>query len=538
MSLQADCWREEIPAEVAELGETILAQDDPYRLIGNAVNEMLSLEDFAPLYSQEGRGAICPIILGLVVIFQFLENIPDREAAKWVKVRLDWKYALHVPLRWEGFHYSTLSNFRGRLLEQGEERLLFEKVLGWVREQGLLKKQGKQRTDSTHVLGQVANLSRLERLWETLRLVLRAIEGTAGGWYGERIPAAFHEAYSERRHDWQLSQAEVKRATKRAGQDGFWLLDEVAASAPEMVQQLAEVATLRTIWEQTFSRSGGGGAGGGGVRLQPSKRGKGKDIISTPHDKEARWAEKRGQEWVGYKLQVTETAQAEAGETFLTDIDVCAAKEGDSEMVEPIQRRLIERGVAPVEQIVDAGYVSGQNIGQSQKRGISLLGPALVGASNKPEGYKQQDFVIDWEAETVTCPEGRSASGWFPRHDKTKEGIYVRFGQQCLSCPARQLCAPGKHGRTLFLHAYYEELSQRRRQQQTPAFRQKMKLRSAVEGTLSVLVRKHGARRARYRGQRKVRLQYQATGAALNLKRAARALSRRRQQQNRPLSTL
>lgn len=538
MSLQADCWQEEIPVEVAEIGQAILEEEDPYRLVGDEVQEVLSLEDFAHLYSEEGRGAICPIILGLVVIFQFLENIPDREAAKWAKVRLDWKYALHVPLRWKGFHYSTLSNFRRRLLEQGEERLLFEKVLAWIRGHGLLKKQGKQRTDSTHVLGQVAKLSRLELLWETLRVALRAMERVASEWYGKRIPAAFHEAYSERQHDWQLNKAEVQQATKQAGQDGFWLLDEVAAAAPEEVQQLEEVATLRTIWEQTFTRSRDGGAGGGGVRLRPSKRGEGKDIIPTPHDKEARWSEKRGKEWVGYKLQATETAEAEAGQTFLTDIDVCAANEDDSEVVASIQQRLIGRGVGPNEQIVDAGYVSGPNIGQSQKRGISLVGPALADTSGKPDGYKQQDFVIDWEAKTVTCPEGGTSIGWFPRQDKTKEGIYVRFGEQCLSCPARQLCAPGKHGRTLFLHAYYEELSQRRRQQQTPAFREKMKLRPAVEGTLSVLVRKHGARRARYRGQRKVRLQYQATGAALNLKRAARALHQRRQKQNRQASTV
>lgn len=73
------------------------------------MQEVLSLEAFAPVYSEEGRGAICPIILELVVILQFLENIPDRQAANWARVRLDWKYALHMPLRREGFHYSTLS---------------------------------------------------------------------------------------------------------------------------------------------------------------------------------------------------------------------------------------------------------------------------------------------------------------------------------------------------------------------------------------------------------------------------------------------
>lgn len=530
MSLQTDCWQEEIPVEVAEIGQAILDEEDPYRLIGDEVQEVLSLEDFAHLYSEEGRGAICPIILGLVVIFQFLENIPDREAAKWARVRLDWKYALHVPLRWKGFHYSTLSNFRRRLLEQGEERLLFEKVLAWIRGHGLLKKQGKQRTDSTHVLGQVAKLSRLELLWETLRVTLRAMERVGPGWYEKRIPAAFHEAYSERQHDWQLNKAEVQQATKQAGQDGFWLIDQIEEDAPEQVKALAEVTTLRRVWEQTFIRGGGQGSGGGSqVRLRPSQRGKRKEVIPSPHEPEARWSEKRGKEWIGYKLQVTETVERQAGQTFLTDIDICAANEDDSEAVEGIQERLTASGVAPSEQIVDAGYVSGGNLAHSQRRGIELIGPALADTSGKPEGYQQQDFTIDWEQERVTCPQGATSIAWYPRQDEEKQGIYIRFGSQCRECPVKQMCAPGKHGRTLFLNAYYEHLAERRAQQKTPAFAQKLKQRSAIEGTLSMLVRKHGARRARYRGRNKVRLQYALTGAAVNVKYLARALHHRRQ---------
>lgn len=527
MSLQEDCWREEIPGEVAEIGRAILDADDPYRLIGDEVGEMLSLEDFAPLYSKEGRGALCPIILGLIVIFQFLENIPDREAAKWAKVRLDWKYALHVPLRWAGFHYSSLSYFRQRLLAQGQERLLFEKVLVWVRRHGLLKRQGKQRTDSTHILGQVARLSRLELLWETLRVALRAIESAAEGWYEQRIPAAYHEAYSERQHDWQLSQAEVKRATKRAGQDGFWLLEEIEAQAPEGVRALAEVETLRTVWEQTFTRSedeSGGGGKARQVRLRSRKRVAGKERIQTPHDRDARWANKRGKGWVGYKVQVTETVEREAGQSFLTDIDVGAATEHDSEALEAIQERLIAQGVSPQEQYVDAGYVSGGNLAASERRGIELMGPALSNNSGKPEGYRQEDFDVDWAQQQVTCPEGATSVVWSPRQQGKREGIYVRFGKQCLTCPAKALCAPGKHGRTLTLNIYHEQLSARRAEQETPEFRERMKQRAAVEGTISTLVRKHGARRTRYRGTARVRLQYLLTGAAVNLKHLARAL--------------
>ena len=52
-----------------------------------------------------------------------------------------------------------------------------------------------------------------------------------------------------------------------------------------------------------------------------------------------------------------------------------------------------------------------------------------------------------------------------------------------------------------------------------------MKQRSAIEGTISAMVRKHGARRARYRGKAEVRLQHLFIGAAVNVKRLTRVLA-------------
>jgi hypothetical protein len=74
MSLQMD-WNTEIPDDTARVGREILTNDDPYRLVGDGVNDFLSLKDFTGLYSELGRGAVCPIILSLITVFQFLENI-------------------------------------------------------------------------------------------------------------------------------------------------------------------------------------------------------------------------------------------------------------------------------------------------------------------------------------------------------------------------------------------------------------------------------------------------------------------------------
>lgn len=530
MSIQEDCWQESIPGETARIGQAILKEGSPYRLIGDDIHEILTIEDFVHLYSTDGRGAVCPLILSLVTLFQFVENLPDREAAEAAVVRLDWKYALHVPVEWLGFHYSTLCNYRKRLIAHGEERLLFDKVLNWAVSRGFLKKKSKQRTDSTHVLGKVATLSRLELLWETLRMALKALQQSSSEWYQRTVPGVYDEAYRVRKHDWHLNQEEVREATKRAGEDGFWLLDRLEESGADDTQKLSEIETLKKVWEQTFNRSRDEGRGGGGkVRLRQEKRGQGKDRISSPHEPEARWSEKRGKSWTGYKLQVTETVDAEAGCTFLTDVRVTPATTHDSEVTTEIQDQLITQDMAPQELVVDQGYMSGVNMAESQKRGINLLGPLPGDNSGKGDGYRQQDFEIDWEREVATCPEGHTSTVWRPRlKDNRRPGIYVRFSSACGDCPAWGVCTTSKQGRTLFINGHHELMAARRAEQETKAFRQRLKSRSAVEGTISTLVRKHGARRARYRGLGKVNFQALLMGAAVNMKQLSRAIDQQR----------
>lgn len=487
------------------------------------MSDVLSGKDFERMYSKVGRGAVHPVVLSLVTVFQFLENIPDRVAAQRTVARMDWKYALHMPLDWQGFHYSDLCNFRKRLLKYEAERLIFDQVLEWVRAKGFLKKYGKQRTDSTHFLGAVERLSRLELVWETLRVALKAMRTKAPQWYGKQIPSAFHEVYVERQSSWRLSKQEVKAEMLKAGRDGFWLLDYVAESAPKPVLELPEVETLRTVWDQQFEREGDETK-----TRPPSGRGKGKDLIVTPHDPEARWSEKRGKDWVGGRLQVTETAEDKVTQQFITDIDVVAANRDDSEVVDQIQKRLQERDLKPDEHDVDQGYTSGPNLAQSAARGIELLGPVAQDTAGKPEGLRQSDFKLDFETKQATCPQGKVAPTWYDRPSEENEGYVgaeIQFKKQCKGCHVRMQCAPGKCGRTLKVSPYYSLLQQRRAEQETDSFKERYKCRAAVEGTISEIVRGHGGRRARYRGLAKARLQALFTGAAVNLKRLARALA-------------
>jgi hypothetical protein len=106
--------------------------------------------------------------------------------------------------------------------------------------------------------------------------------------------------------------------------------------------------------------------------------------------------------------------------------------------------------------------------------------------------------------------------------------VFYRFewrNRCCQPCPLRPQCVPaGEKHRTLIVGEHHELLQQRRIEQRTEAFEQRMHQRNAIEGTLSELARGHGLRRSRYRGFAKVELQNLLIGTACNIKRWLRVL--------------
>ena len=83
----------------------------------------------------------------------------------------------------------------------------------------------------------------------------------------------------------------------------------------------------------------------------------------------------------------------------------------------------------------------------------------------------------------------------------------------------------GSRGRSANFHQYHEDVGQRRAGQETEDLQERMRRRPSIEGTIVELTRKHGAHRACYRGQNKVRRQALLMGATVNLKRLAHALA-------------
>src|SRR3989454_9750979 len=107
---------EPIPEETRRLVERLFPKGTMVTQMRDALGPIYSDEQFAHLFPTRGRAAEAPWRLALVTVLQAIEGLTDRQAAEAVHTRIDWLYALALPLDEPGFAYSILGDFRQRVL--------------------------------------------------------------------------------------------------------------------------------------------------------------------------------------------------------------------------------------------------------------------------------------------------------------------------------------------------------------------------------------------------------------------------------------
>jgi transposase len=201
----------EIPTETAHVAKAAFPKGTLLMRLREEFAVLFEDADFRALYPGRGQPGLAPWRLALVTVFQFLEQLSDRQAADAVRARIDWKYALGLELTDPGFHFSVLTEFRARLVAGRAEHLLLDRMLERFKHRGLVKARGKQRTDSTHVLAAVHDLNLLELVAETLRATLDDLAAVVPDWLRTISPPAWFERYGRRIEEYRLPNGQDKR---------------------------------------------------------------------------------------------------------------------------------------------------------------------------------------------------------------------------------------------------------------------------------------------------------------------------------------
>jgi transposase len=558
MSMQPVPWPEPDPLIAAAITGMYGSRKTERPLaveIRDRLGQWLADEDFAAAFGVRGKPGWSPSRLALVTVLQRAEKLTDRLAAKAVRTRIDWKYLLGLAVDDPGFDHTVLSEFRDKVAQAGLEQVVLDALLARLAGDGLVKAGGKQRTDSTHVVAAVAALNRLELAGESVRAAVEALAVAHPDWLAQRICVSdWTRRYGSPMTAWRPPASKARQDELAIGyaRDGYGLLEAVhEQSAPAWLRDLPAVEVLRRVLVQNYTRTVT--ANGREVIKRRQKEPEGEGLppghtrIVSPYDTDARWGVKRDTFWLGYKLHVSETCDdapqcacpstgqggtgrgghdkdctAAAFPNLITHVATTDATVTDNQMTAVIDDALAGKALTPGRHYLDSGYLSAALVvAEAARHGIALIGPLLADTSAQARagnGYARADFTIDHDARSVTCPQGRTAASWTPCTQRGKDAIVVQFTTaDCGPCPAKALCTKGRY-RTLTVPP--RDLAQAqaaaRTTETTTGFQADYARRAGVEGTIHQAA-SHGARRTRYRGLPKTRLDHIYMAAALNL---------------------
>lgn len=488
-----------------------------FRLLAEHGDRIVRDEDFADCYSARlGRPSIPPSLLARVLLLQHRTGLSDEAAMEAIAWDLRWKIALGLGVDHVGWHPTTLVKFRARLLLHGRESLALENTLRLAEEIGLLDGTAEQIIDSTPMLGAAATQDTVRLVRHGVRKLIDAVR-TIDSDAGDRLDdgLAFDYARPNEKPDcrWR-ERAARERMLTRVAEDA-----ERALRAVEHTDELLSDdrvgdahRLLRELIGQDFDTDDDGVP-----RLHRGTR-PGR-IISTV-DPEMRHGRKSSQtRFDGYKLSAAAT---NTSVPLITAVDVAPAGESDG----PQAKHLIDAQPAhrrPRRVLGDTAYGNGPVRAELAARDIEVLAPVPEGKLPAAGRFGKHDFTIDLAAGTVGCPAGHtvkistSTGGFRGANFTTKT---------CAHCPLKAACCPGRARRQLNLGEHDDLLLAARATLADPATNEHLRrTRPRIERLLGQLAHRYGARKSRYIGRQKARLQAAWAAALVNLNPISRHLA-------------
>lgn len=495
--------------------EQLIPEDSIYRKFREIVAPLVDDSMFESMYCVDnGRPPISPSLLAIVCILQFYRNLSDREMERACMYDIEVKYALGLRLDERPFDHSSLGDFRKRLLENGKEKEIFDRILLELVERKLIRKDEIQRVDATHVIADIAVPTMVTLVKKGIRDVLKPLgkrHRKVLEQLGQEIDINEYGRHSV--NDSRAGKNELERRSER--------LVVVVGHARKVIKRTGgikgdpilkrRVDSLCQILQENIHNDDEG------KPKEITKKEKPPDIMVSPVDPDARYgAKSRTKKFMGYKANVTETVESR----FITSITALRGNRRDAATLAEEITELKKFGLVPPKLIGDTAYGDGHNRKELAGMGCRLVAP-LEGSrfTEAKRVYSISLFKYDEERNLVTCPAGVTVgqSGL----DRRQNRMVFHFPAPiCHRCRRRNRCTRSADGRrTVSIGRGNNELRAAERYNQGRRFKKDMLLRPPIEAKLAELKRWHGLTRTRYRGLGKVGLQFYFTAAAVNIKR-------------------
>ena len=490
--------------------------------------------DYADLFAPPGFGrpSLPATRMAAILALQTLHDYSDRETAEAVRFDVRWKVACGLAIDDVGFDPSSMVYWRRRIAKSGRPHRVNNAVKKIVEETGVLKGRRRRAVDSTILADGVATQDTITQLVSAVRRVAREVPGAAGQIAGV-CTGHDYSVPGKPKIDWDDPQAKDALVSALVNDANAVVavlegreLDERAASA---------VALLALVAGQDVEPAEGSDGRDGRWRIA---RKVAEDRVISVNDPDARHTRKSPEaRRDGYRAHVA--ADPETG--IITDEKLTGAS-GTGNSDPAVAEEFLAAGTAGGDgdrtdgEHADRGAACSQDSGDDRGDDrLAWYGDSAYGTGDlrgairdaghdaviKPKplqapvegGFTIDDFTVDEQAGTVTCPAGQVA-----RLSRTR---IATFGVACRDCPLRERCTTCKTGRKLVLHERDDLLRAARAgwAADTGLREDYMAHRPNVERTVAQVATFRGRRlKLRYRGVAKNHAWLKRRTAALNLR--------------------
>jgi hypothetical protein len=498
---------------------------------------LLKSEDrYSILYGTTGRPNFSVArMLGLCLL-QELCNLSDQQALDTFGFDIRWRYALDVSDQDAYLSRRSLVEFRRRLVAKDPDmavvRTIFENI-----SKAAIKKLGistsEQRVDSTHIVSNICTRGRLDLFQKTIDLFIKSLDKKQFA----RIPRHIKKWHQRESGGW-FGMGQVQR-TAKLKELAKYLYELIAlfkndqqVTVGEPYQLLVRLFNEQCETIEKFDLDATRPSNNKQIKVKKKTQG---ETLQSPHDPDASF----GHKGKGYSAHITETCNNKGKNEIITDYEVHGAARSDAGKAADVIHRLESAGLKPETLFADGGYPSVPSTLEIVKGNVEFLAP--VNRSSLPEDIIGRDqFKFDKDGFVLQCPAQNGPTDHRMRSANNKKGssLHAIFdGDTCRACSKLDLCpvrAPNKRQRgckprdttgdfRLEVTPQLVLRDQMYADQQSDQWKQRYKIRSGIEATMSELKRSHGMGKLRVRRAAKVCFAVACEVIACNIKRWAKA---------------
>jgi len=468
-----------------------------------------------------------------VLILQQMNDLSDNETVNQMAFNLQWHYALNITDESDASKYlapKTLWNFRYIISEKGLDKVLFDHTTEKLARVFKVDTD-KQRIDSVHIRSNMRRLGRISIFSRSIHSFLINLKRHHKELF-ETLSKELVEKYTKKEAIACFSMvkpSESEKTLSSLSNDLFRLIE--CFKGNKEVENMHTYKLLLRVFKEQCNVKESKESDTVEVSVKPPK-GVPSDSLQNPSDPDAGYNAHKGQ---GYHVQIMETyntnkennedstsKDAKKALNLITHVEVKPANKSDAKALVPAVESTKERGLAPKEVLADSLYGSDENHQEAKAQGVELISPVM--GSEKEDKISLSDFDISETGKITKCPEGQVPIKTKTKTKKENERHVATFNSGiCSSCSKVTQC-PVREGKKNYYLRYSNKqlrISERRKRELEPEFKERYRYRSGVEAAMSQYDRLTGVKHLRVRGLKAVRFSAILKAIGINIFRAA-----------------